>query len=82
MYRVVNHQPIPKKMPPKEYRPRKYPFLSMRIGDSFYVPKSLVKPISVRVAASGANTRFAKEANPRRFRCSEDEFGVRVWRIR
>lgn len=51
---------------------RKYPWLEMEIGESFFVPKTSFPH------AAGATKRYA----PRRFTTRREKNGIRVWRIK
>lgn len=67
--------PVPPKPRPGGGASRKYPFPSMEVGDSFFMPKG--KP---RVIATAA-CMFAR---PRgwKFTCRVVDGGVRVWRVK
>ena len=39
MFEIVKNVPIPEKAMPRNTKGSKYPFASMEVGDSFFVPK-------------------------------------------
>lgn len=56
-----------------------YPFDDMEVGESFFVPKEVRKPKSVRdVASKRSNSMFPKLFSTRTIR----GLGTRVWRIK
>ena len=73
VFEIDHDIPIPKPRP----RPRKYPFRDMQIGDSFYVPQTIVKNIAPAAA------QVAKRmGNGAKFTCRSIDGGVRVWRVK
>lgn len=51
----------------------KYPWIHLRIGDSFFVPKTTIEKMA-------ANANKAAKRFGRRFTCRTMDGGVRVWR--
>ncbi len=63
--------PIPKRGPGDR---SKYPWITMKIGESFYVPGRTIESFSAQV--TNAAKRFRT-----RYTCRTENGGVRVWRI-
>jgi hypothetical protein len=59
---------------PTGYGGYKYPWESMKPGDSFFVPNKTIKVVSASVA-------YAREKYGFTFRCRSIDGGVRVWRV-
>lgn len=55
-------------------RPHKYPWNKMEVGDSFFVPNTMLNVISC--AAIGRGKRYNEK-----YACRTVDDGVRVWRI-
>jgi hypothetical protein len=67
--------PVPKVNTSSNHsRGKKYPWLDMEVGDSFFVPDMLIQLISNSVTGASKRTGF-------KFTCRTVEGGVRVWRI-
>ena len=61
--------------------PSKYPWLTMNIGDSFFVPYSRSIPPHVLQARVGSAANSAQRRHGRRFITRRVEGGVRGWRV-
>jgi hypothetical protein len=59
----------------------KYPFIEMKVGDSFFVPLISGKEINIRNAASVYGKRLNRVFTVRRVNTDKVD-GVRVWRIK
>jgi hypothetical protein len=66
-FKIDNDVPIPKLRGSS-----KYPFRSMKVGDSFLAENNI---------ASSAATGFAKRNKEYRFACRSVPGGLRIWRI-
>jgi len=54
----------------------KYPFLAMKVAESFFVPKTKMSTISASLA------KYNKEYAPKTWSARKADDGVRVWRIK
>jgi hypothetical protein len=72
-YKVENSFPVPD-FSGGPGRPSKYPWKSMAVGDSFFVPGKLVENMSPLA-------NYQERKNGVKFTCRTVDGGVRVWRI-
>lgn len=81
MYKVERNVPLPDPMLLGGGAPRKYPWLEMEVGDSFFVPcdAESIGRISVRLRSAAAKNLTL---NGRKFAGRRFADGVRVWRVK
>ena len=72
MYEINKGVPVP---PFAVHRNTKYPFRSMEIGDSFFVPDIQHHNMSSVMA-------YHKKAYGTQFTARQEDNGIRVWRIK
>lgn len=86
-FKIDSNIPMPQFSGGRGSNNPKYPFCSMKIGDSFLIPKELeyetrdffVKRIKNRI--HGASAYYRESHNSKaRFLCAWNGIGVRVWR--
>lgn len=58
----------------------KYPFATMEVGDSFYIPWGDRDRLKIRSVLSNAISAFQLRNEPKKFSSRKDESGIRVWR--
>jgi len=85
MFTVQVNVPLPARTGPKGLvRGSKYPFATMEIGASFFVPSTEDKPVKAATLRSAVGA-YMKNDKSRRFavrQVNEDGVdGVRVWRV-
>lgn len=73
-------------MPPKsgDYYFYKYPFREMKVGDSFFVPRTDVESKIVGLSAGSSSKRHSLDGQPKivfTVRTLADKSGCRCWRI-
>ena len=73
MIKVEAAVPLPAMWSGGPGRPSLYPWLSMDIGDSFFVSGKKIKSMSAQVA-------MRRRISPWRYTCRTIDGGVRVWR--
>jgi len=71
------------KIPPKKGGSQKkiYPFKTMVVGDSFFIPYGTGDKKKVRIVVSSAASNFARENQGTMFITRSSDSGVRCWRI-
>jgi len=75
--RTVGAKSVKAKEAREIHRRNRYPFRTMEVGDSFFVPFAGRDPYKVGVMVCGA---WRGEA-PRKFTSVKEEYGIRCWRI-
>ena len=73
MFKIDHKVPLPP--PIRKKGPAKYPWLAMKVGDSFFVPEGKIN--NLRASASRASTDFKWK-----FVARAVEGGVRIWRVK
>lgn len=61
---------------PPPVRPTKWPWHTLKVGESFFVSRDQAKPASIRCAASQIGFRYGKV-----FTCSTNSAGIEVTRV-
>jgi hypothetical protein len=61
-------------LPPQRRRPMKYPWRTLKVGESFFVPERTAAEFS-------GNVRSAKKKTGHRYTTRTVDGGVRVWRL-
>lgn len=78
-YKVESGVPIPPRESNKMGAPRKYPFWSMRVGDSFFVPKVGANTMNGAIGYVQKKTGYVFT---RRSVIEDGVSGVRIWRAK
>ena len=82
MYEIEKNIHIPKDGRGRP-RDRKYPFTSMEIGDSFFIPCSDKKEATKRANRVMSSARTSRKSiENKKFTTRAFDDGVRVWRIK
>lgn len=74
-YKIEKRIPIPARIYGGAGRPEKYPWGSLRVGESFFVGDRSIQTVS---SAAG----FAAERHNAKYTCRTVDGGVRVWRVK
>jgi len=78
---VESGVPIPEKKSTINGKPRRYPFSTMEVGDSFFVKQVKGYPMtSLHRNVSGQASRRAAAHEDEKYTTRQVEGGVRVWR--
>jgi hypothetical protein len=75
MYKIEDAIPIPKGL--RKRGPSKYPWLELKVGQSFLVPLGNIN--NLRSVASNAGKKYNRKFTAREIK---SEQGVRVWRVK
>ena len=75
-FKIEKGVPIPKVPYGAKKKPEKYPFLSMDVGDSFFIPGMESKIVTAYISSWRRRV-----GNSKKFSVRTMDGGIRVWRV-